>query len=274
MLVEIDGSWGEHAFLQSRINTDIGRAIVRRAEAAGLRPVAIRRFGRRADERRASSGHRWAIADARQGRISMRWGSVDDPAELLEIPLDGSTGHPTTEPAYLVCTHARHDRCCAVRGRPVAQALAHADPENTWECSHLGGDRFATTMIVLPHGLCYGRVPAERAHEILTATREGRIVRDLFRGRSSLPNVIQAAQAFARQELDEDHIDTLPPLPDAIHQTGSQWTVALAHAHQTVRVRLNEDWSQPLLSTCAARIAAPVRTYEPVSLHFTSPPGQ
>ena len=30
------------------------------------------------------------------------------------------------------------------------RALAEAHPEETWECSHLGGDRFAGTMVLLP----------------------------------------------------------------------------------------------------------------------------
>ena len=34
LLVEIDGAWGTHAFFQSRLDPAIGRALVRRAEAA------------------------------------------------------------------------------------------------------------------------------------------------------------------------------------------------------------------------------------------------
>ena len=76
----------------------------------------------------------------------------------------------------LVCTHARHDQCCAVRGRPVAQALARAFPDETWESSHLGGDRFAATMILLPHGLYYGRVPTADAAAIVERYLQGEIV--------------------------------------------------------------------------------------------------
>ena len=82
-------------------------------------------------------------------------------------PLDGSAGTVSDRPVLLVCTHARHDQCCAVRGRPVAQTLARAFPDETWESSHLGGDRFAATMIVLPHGLYYGRVPTTDAETIV-----------------------------------------------------------------------------------------------------------
>src|SRR4029453_5830608 len=52
----------------------------------------------------------------------------------------------------------RHGACCAERGRPVAAALAQAHPEETWEVSHIGGDRFAGNLLVLPNGLYYGRL--------------------------------------------------------------------------------------------------------------------
>ncbi|HEU5385864.1 MAG TPA: sucrase ferredoxin [Streptosporangiaceae bacterium] len=48
----------------------------------------------------------------------------------------------------LVCTNGKRDRCCAVRGRPVAAAIADATGWDTWESSHLGGHRFAATALL------------------------------------------------------------------------------------------------------------------------------
>ncbi|MDP9392751.1 MAG: hypothetical protein M3Q27_00150 [Actinomycetota bacterium] len=48
--------------------------------------------------------------------------------------------------------------CCAVSGRPLAAALTAAYGDRVWECTHLGGDRFAGNVAVLPHGYLYGRV--------------------------------------------------------------------------------------------------------------------
>jgi hypothetical protein len=259
LLVEIDGAWGTHAFFQSRLDPVIGRALVRRAEAGGIRPVAIRRYGRRADTRRGRTGWRWALADARPGQESIRWGEVADAAELLDLPLDGSAGEPSSRPALLVCTHARHDQCCAVRGRPVAGALADAYPEETWESSHLGGDRFAATAIVLPHGLYYGRIPADRAGSIVEAYRRGEVVDDLYRGRSSLSNVVQAAQAYARRSTGDLRIDSFAPIRE--ERTADGWAVELAHGDRMLTVTLREELSDPLLSTCAATRATPVRQF-------------
>jgi hypothetical protein len=259
-LAEIDGSWGRHAFLNSRLDPQLARGLVHRIEGAGMRTLAIRRSNRRADARRAQTEWRWAIVDTRVGRESIHWGSVPDPAQLLEVPLDGSTGAPSDDPIICVCTHARHDQCCAVKGRPVAAALAEAFPEQTWECSHLGGDRFAATMIVFPAGLYYGRVDPADAAQLIDRCRDGRVDPRYFRGRSSLPNVTQAAEAVARAQLGDDGIDAFEHL-STLAEPG-RWTVRLRHGAQEVSVRLAASASAPLLTTCEATVALPVRQFE------------
>lgn len=259
-LLEIDGAWGEHAFFQSRLDPEVGRALVRRVEAAGMRPLAIRRTGRKADERRAQKQWRWAIVDARPGTESVRWGSVDDPARLLDLPLDGSTGVESTEPVICVCTHARHDQCCAVKGRPVVAAVARHYPTETWECSHLGGDRFAAAMIVFPQGLLHGRVTGPDAVGVIEAHARGEVVPAFLRGRTSLTNVAQAAEAFARAATGDTRIDAFAVLAE--HRRPEGWTVEFAHEKATVTVDVVATLSEPLLSTCAAIVAAPVREFE------------
>ena len=63
-----------------------------------------------------------------------------------------------------------------MRGRRVAADLAERFPAETWECSHLGGDRFAATMILFPHGLNYGRVDHADAPHIVDEYLAGRVV--------------------------------------------------------------------------------------------------
>lgn len=260
-LVEIDGSWGAHAFLDSRLDAGLARQLVARIEGAGIRPLAIRRTGRRADERRAESSWRWALVDARPGRESVRWGIVDDPADLITVPLDGSTGVSSDDPVICVCTHARHDQCCAVKGRPVVTALARAYPDETWECSHLGGDRFAATMIVFPHGLLYGQVNASDAIRIVTDYSAGDVTPEFLRGRTSLPNVVQAAEAIARERHGDTAIDAVTLL--GAEKRGEVWTVAFGRNGSTLIIELVETLSVPLLSTCSAISAVPVRQFAP-----------
>ena len=55
------------------------------------------------------------------------------------------------EPLFLVCTHGNHDKCCAKFGIPVYEKLQEASVgDQAWQCSHIGGDRFAGNLICLP----------------------------------------------------------------------------------------------------------------------------
>ncbi len=73
----------------------------------------------------------------------------------------------------LVCTNGKRDQCCALRGRPVAAAIAAATDWDTWECSHLGGHRFAATMMLLPTGDMFGWLDPESALEVMQTVRRG-----------------------------------------------------------------------------------------------------
>ena len=72
-----------------------------------------------------------------------------------------------------MCTHGVHDVCCAVKGRPVARALAGRWPEETYECSHLGGDRFAPNVLLLPDLACFAGMPDDRAVPLIEAHLAG-----------------------------------------------------------------------------------------------------
>ena len=70
-----------------------------------------------------------------------------------------------------------------------------------WECSHVGGDRFAANVLVLPSGLLYGRVLPFAAPEFVAAAEAGEVVGALLRGRIGLVPVAQAALAFGYEHL-------------------------------------------------------------------------
>lgn len=254
-LVENQAAWGRHALLDPPFDHALGRALVHRIEGAGIRPLAIRRPGRRT----AQVGTRWALVDSRPGQESVRWGHVDQATDLLDVPLDGSAGEPSDRPVFAVCAHGRHDQCCAVRGRVVAARLAAQHPAETWECSHLGGDRFAGTMVLLPHGLYYGWVDDADAAAVADAYLAGRVEPRFLRGRSAYSHPVQAAQHFARAHLGDDRVDAYPPLAE--HRTDDGWTVRLDAPDGPVTVGLVETSSAPLLSTCAATQALPVRQW-------------
>jgi hypothetical protein len=265
-LVEVESSWGRHALAQSRLDPALAHTLVKRVERAGMRPLAIRRPAVRADIRRRQDVWRWAVVDSRQGNEAVAWGAVDNPEALVEVPLDGSTGTPSGEPIICVCTHGRHDQCCAVKGRAALAPIAAAFPSLTWECSHLGGDRFAATMMIFPHALHFGRVTPDAAVAIVDSYLSGTIDAGHFRGRASQPNVVQAAEAYARAALGDDRLDAIRPLDHGTQRGGEHggpgaWTVNFAYQDSTVAVELQETRSAPLLSTCTATVPVSVRQF-------------
>ena len=197
LLVEQPGPWGRRALIDSRFDRSAALALEQRARSAGVRIQTIRRPGRDTEPH----ARRWALADTRAGIETVRWGTFTDDAELLGLSLDGDAGTADNRLVYLVCTHGKHDVCCALRGRPVAAALADAAPGQVWETSHLGGDRFGANVMVLPTGLLYGRVLPFAAAEFVAAAEADEVLGALLRGRIGTPPAGQAALAFAHEQL-------------------------------------------------------------------------
>jgi hypothetical protein len=261
LLVEQPGGWGPEALLESTLDRPVGAELIRRWEhGAGIRVLLIRRPGRRA----AAARKAWAVVDSRAGRERVGWGSWTDPTELLDLPVGAEAGEPGG-PLYLVCAHGRHDPCCAIRGRPVAEALAAARPGAVWGCSHVGGDRFAANLVALPHGLFYAHVTTATAAGVAAAYERGEVRPDLLRGRSAFAPPAQAAQHYARLELAETRVDALRPLGMA-RLAERTWRVRLARPPGTLLVTVRAGLAPPVRLTCASTRAERPRTWELVGL--------
>jgi hypothetical protein len=272
LLVEQPGPWGRDALLESRFDRRVASRLAARARELGVRIQLVRRAG----ERLADSGRRWAIADTTPGRETVRWSTRETDAELLQVPWDATVGTPSQVPTYLVCTHGTHDVCCAVRGRPLARALpVPGMPADVWETSHLGGDRFAANVVVLPWGFLYGEVP-EDGGGLVAAHAAGQVALPWLRGRAGLAPAAQAAQQHARRELGLLGVHDLPlrrvrglpsPAPGVerfdVVLTGPDGDVLV-----TVESRLSAEAHR---LTCAATQPGHWRTWHPLALRVAGP---
>ena len=266
LLIEAPGAWGENALSESRLDPEIANLVAARAAELSYRVLLIKRPGRAAVEPRRA----WAVVSSTPGAESTTWGSYASDPELLDIPLASVAAPAATASAlYLVCTHGRHDACCALRGRAVAARLAALRPGQVWECSHIGGDRFAPNVLVLPHGLYYGRVEPARALDVVTAQERGEVAVDLLRGRSVFRPPVQAAQHFARVAHGSALIDDLEPIGRHTADSGDV-SVGLVHGdtRMTVTVRPTVGDEAGLL-TCKAThpLHPPTFTLKGIELH-------
>ena len=203
LLVEESGPWGVDALRDSRL--PVQDTLRERAHGTGVRALLVRRHGR------SDSGvmRRVFAAYADPARPWLETATVERPEDLLDLDFAAlgrgeSPGlTPSDDSVFAVCTHGRHDTCCAERGRPVAAALTDAHRQATWEVSHIGGDRFAGNLLVLPHGLYYGRIDPATGLAVAGAHLSGHLDLDHLRGRSAWPMSAQAAEIALRRQLDE-----------------------------------------------------------------------
>src|SRR3954470_20367559 len=261
LLIEQPGPWGRDALVESRFDRSVAPELARRSRAENVRLLLIRR----PDERLADSGRRWAYADSRPGQEGLWWSVRATDADLLTAPWDGSVGQRADRPVFLVCAHGSHDACCALRGRPLARAMPAPGPADVWECSHLGGDRFAANVVVLPHGFYYGQVPGDGG-DLVRAHAAGQVALPWLRGRAGVPAPGQAAQHHAREALGLLGIGDLPVLSiEATTPRGAEierWVVTMAGPTGTVTAEVeSRPSSEAALLTCRATPPAHSRTW-------------
>ena len=243
ILLEIPGHWGRDIFDGQALGEDLSERIRQHVSDCGARMLFIRRPGR---EGQLIDSHRFYICDTRPGRRSIRVGRVERPEDILELDLSPDGHVPGTRevmgPVPLVCTHAKRDQCCAVRGRPITavlekqlgQRLLDLDPDSVvWECSHTGGHRFAPVLLLPGTGYTYGPAGVDLAVRIVEGELEGGVVTEHLRGRSTWPPAGQVAEVAVRESGVDAGIDDLlveidPENPRVVvvrHTDGRAWRV-------------------------------------------------
>ncbi|MBE1577801.1 sucrase ferredoxin [Amycolatopsis roodepoortensis] len=261
LLIEHPGPWGRFALKESGIDPAAVAQLGSWAARAGGRIALIRRVARRPSTR--DRPFRWFRVDARPGHEQIRTGEFTDAAELSRVT--SAAGSVWPEPLALVCVHGRHDTCCAVRGRSLATALAAEFPGATWECSHLGGCRFAPSMVVLPHGFTFGGLHPDDAIGLFRQYLDGILDPRFLRGRSSYPPIVQAAHHHARAATGAPGIDDLRLTKTT--RAGDTWKVVFAEPDCTVYLREDRIPAGRRL-TCASEPVRTLRVFELVDLRY------
>lgn len=126
---------------------------------------------------------------------------LDPASEITTEQLVSAYESPTAIPEILlICTHGKKDKCCAKFGYPVFDRMrAELQGVEVYQCSHVGGDRFAANVIWLPYGIYLGHVHAELEY-VITKIRERKIPLDHYRGVAHLPSAAQFLEGFSRKK--------------------------------------------------------------------------
>jgi hypothetical protein len=229
LLIEQSGPWGRDALVDSALDPALTATLTAELGPRGLTPLLIRRPGRSPDRTHRRGRQVFAavlgdepvtvafrVADVAE-LASLSWAQF----EAAGLPHIHPDAVPVTAGLALVCAHARRDRCCAAKGRPLAAYLdqllrsesAATSYEPVWECSHLGGHRLAPTALLLPIGAVYGRLNQQSLYAAHQAAQNSRVLPDLLRGMARYPKPVQAAEVAVRLRAGIDSADC-PELVD------------------------------------------------------------
>lgn len=240
LLLEQPGPWGAKALTASHLDPLLGRALEAAANDTGVRVALIRGPGRHADPGTPPVRQVY-VAHTVPGNVWLYGSTTRDPSQLLGLDFAAlGAGDPrsftsvlggrpqTGDPLALVCTNGKRDRCCALLGRPLAAELTASDVPGVWEVTHLGGHRFAPTVLVLPYGYAYARAEAHTVKEALHRAQDGQVLLEDCRGRSAWDRPGQAAELAVRAATAEYTADAL----HVVRTEGAapRWEVTVGHA--------------------------------------------
>ncbi|WP_293698299.1 sucrase ferredoxin [uncultured Agrococcus sp.] len=198
LLVEHPGPWPSQA-VDTALPAETLAEV--RDRAPGVRLALIRRPQARSVDAPVAflAGGR---PDAWLRRVQLqRYGDlVDLDLEAIADGREPADGERITEPTFFVCTHGRREVCCAEFGRPVMRAIATGGFA-PWEITHIGGDRFAASMVVFPLGHYFGHLNPVSGLSAARKYATDRLQLGNVRGRSGYPNSVQTAELFLRERL-------------------------------------------------------------------------
>jgi hypothetical protein len=274
ILVEYRGAWSRDVLGDCLFSTEL-KDHLRRQLAALQRSRLL--FVKK-PERRPETDRRVFFGTSKPGHERFFELEVEQQSDLLDFDFvaalanEKGPARALEGPLFVVCTHGKRDRCCALQGRPLYDALCRqTDSARVWQSTHVGGDRFAGNVVALPHGLYYGRVEPADTAALLAAQAAGNVDLDRYRGRSAYSFPVQAAEHAIRESERLLGVDDLALL--GVDSTDGTWSVRFqapdSAVHEVDVVALRAD--EPAYLTCDAAEPKRAVRYEPVAHRVLNP---
>jgi hypothetical protein len=227
--------------------------VAERTRAPHSRILFVRR-----PERRSGDGLLAFVARTTEAERSLRRLELERHDDLLDLDL-ATAGGPAGHPLLLVCTHGKHDRCCAKYGRPLYDAVREQVEDGwVWQSTHVGGDRFAGNLVSLPDGVYYGRVEPAGVWGLLESALAGEIHLPHYRGRSCHSFPVQAAERAVREATGL--VGVADVRLAATEQGAHGWRISLAAGGAVYEVEVRREEGEPTHLTCSTpRLSRPRR---------------
>ncbi len=206
ILLEYNEVWGAKALEESNLPERVKNLLINQsASLPNVRFQFIKQAGN-------SQGIRFYVAHANPVNPMLFRFRLESYEDLLDMNIEEiasarSDQTLSEDRLFLVCSNGKRDVCCAKNGLPLYNALSSIAGRDVWQTTHIGGHRFAGTMVCLPHGICYGRVPPEDAPAIVQAYQTNTLLPAYYRGCVAYDPPTQAVEAYLRQQTGERSLD-------------------------------------------------------------------
>lgn len=262
LLLEYNAPWGAKVLPESTLSDAVKAHLNTTLKSIpGSNLLFIRQPGRQA------TGITFFVAVAEEHNNRLHHVQLENYEQLLQLDIaalleDATTRHD--EHLYLICTNSKRDACCARLGVGVYNTLREHAGDNVWQCSHIGGHRFAPTGLFLPHGLCYGRLDQADLAALVAQDQQGQIALALLRGRICYNAPVQAADSMLRQALNLTGLNDVT-LQSVTQEEDRQWLVQLHAQGQNHNIRLQQVTTDVMVyASCKDDTPGPVKEFRRV----------
>ncbi|MEO0408826.1 MAG: sucrase ferredoxin, partial [Cyanobacteria bacterium P01_A01_bin.135] len=182
--------------------------------------------------------------------IELQVSTLDEAAIALQRYFAGEplpqalTRNPLRRDLF-ICTHGQYHKCCGRYGYPFYQQAQQLKQQwdlpalRIWQVSHIGGHRFAPTLIDLPQGRYYGRLSADGLKLLIRQQGDWRSLLPYYRGWSLLPKSMQLLErqhwqtkgwSWLAQQIYCPSPELQPTGPAVVHTTPRRGNARMAAA--------------------------------------------
>ena len=240
-LLEYRGHWSGKAFKDSKIPKAVKSYLNKELKTVKNSRLQLIKKHNNSDE-----GLKFYLAVSDETNPRLYEFKLNNYKDLLSLKIKKilkSDEYLCNEKIYIICTNGEYDTCCGKFGMPVYLDIAGGNySSQTWETTHMGGHRFASTFVCLPHGLVYGRVREGRvAESLIKEYEDGKTDLSSYRGRSCHTGEVQAAEYYLRKETGIAEISDL--VFKNSKKSGKKYNIKfLSQTNQTAhKVKLIQD---------------------------------